>query len=191
MPPPIANRAFPDNEVHSAAKTPLRQALVHALKNKKNPRKNGILRKVLSWRLTVTLDGHRKLVPGYWKLVPVDGYWKLVPADRPHARKPWGQSVWLWRAVVTTLVTFAVIPGIAGISASVLSPYTVVCLSGPPKQDFTANIIAENNGWAYLIEYHRNVEKNKQVEYFDPYFRLVPLSSVAELNVGYRGTCIT
>jgi hypothetical protein len=105
-----------------------------------------------------------------------------------HGRNPWSRPAWLWQALVATLVTFAVIPGLAGISASALFPYTTVCSPVYPGGQGTGNLIAISNGWAYLVEYHSH-EENGKTYATGEYFRVVPLSSVAQFEIGFGNNC--
>jgi hypothetical protein len=103
-------------------------------------------------------------------------------------RDNWKYPGWAWRALVTILVTFAVIPGMAGISASRLFPATYVCSSDYPGGQVAGNIIAINNGWAYLVSYHMRTSSGKTY-ITGEFFRLIPLSSATELKIGYGNSC--
>jgi hypothetical protein len=103
-------------------------------------------------------------------------------------RDNWAYPVWAWRTLVAILVTLAVIPGIAGISASRLFPATYVCSSVYPGGQEAGNLVAISNNWAYLVSYHMRTS-GKKTYITGEFFRLVPLSSATQLQLGYGNDC--
>ena len=92
-----------------------------------------------------------------------------------------------WRVLVGVLVTFAVIPGWAAVSASTLFPYTLACSSSFAENGVhgvhSGNLIGTNGAWAYMTEYRSRVVKGHRV-YDRPYVAVVPLSSIRLLVIG-------
>jgi hypothetical protein len=180
MPPPIKKNVFSDAEIDSCLKTPMHRVIINKLSEKFRARRRAHGRGRQDQNPAQADSASPETPPS-----------PETPGEQKFHRQPWEkQPGWVWRAVVAAIVTFAVIPCLAGISASTLFPYTLVCLPGPSGGSFTGNLLAVNNGWAYLIEYNKSTtDKHGNILYNGDFFRLVPLSSVAEFDVGPRGGC--
>jgi hypothetical protein len=111
-----------------------------------------------------------------------------VPPAAPDAREDVARLSRLeWRVLVGVLVTVAVIPGWAAVSASTLFPYTLACSSSFAENGVhgvhSGNLIGTNGAWAYMTEYRSRVVKGHRV-YDHPYVAVVPLSSIRLLVIG-------
>jgi hypothetical protein len=85
--------------------------------------------------------------------------------------------------LVGVLVTFAVIPGWATVSASTLFPYTLMCSSSFGGGVHSGNLIGTNGVWAYMTEYRSQIVNGNRV-YDRPYVAVVPLSSIRLQVIG-------